>query len=79
MQSVEARKRWPKSPFISVTEVLDQHEVVAMLDTGAEFSLISASRLSKDMLKCLKLPSVVKCRGEMVQVKGQIIRDVQYC
>ena len=32
------------------------------------------------MLKCLKLPSVVKCRGvggEMVQVKGQIIRDVQ--
>ena len=50
-----------------------------MLDTGAEFSYISASRLSKDMLKCLKLPSVVKCRGvggEMVQVKGQIIRDV---
>ena len=79
-QFVEARKRLPKSPFISVTGVLDQHEVVAMLDTGAEFSLISASRLSKDMLKCLNLPSVVKCRGvggEMVQVKGQIIRDIQ--
>ena len=69
-----------KSPFFSVTGVLDQEEVVALLDTGAEFSVISASRLSKDMLKCLKLPSVVKCRGvggEMVQVKGQISRDVQ--
>ena len=30
MDLVEARKRLPKSPFISFTVVLDQHEVVAM-------------------------------------------------
>ena len=74
------RKRLPQSPFVSVTGVLDHQDIAAMLDTGAEFSLISANRLSKDSLSCLKGSPVVTCKGvggELIQVKGQICRDVQ--
>ena len=51
-----------------------------MLDTEAEFSLISANRLSEDSLNCLKGSLVVTCKavgGELVQVKGPICRAVQ--
>ena len=74
------RKRLPRSPFVSVTGVLDHQDIDAMLDKGAEFSLISANRLSEDSLNCLKGSSVATCNGvggELVQVKGQICRDVQ--
>ena len=69
------RKRLPRSPFVSVTGVLDHQDIDAMLDKGAEFSLISANRLSEDSLNCLKGSPVVTCNGvggELVQVKGQI-------
>ena len=60
--------------------MLDEKDIAAMLDTGAEFNIISANRLSEDSFNCLKGPPVVTCRsvgGELVQVKGQICRDVQ--
>ena len=73
-----ARKRLPKSPFVSVTGVLDHKNIVAMLNTGAEFSLISANRLSKDSWNHLKGSPIMTCksvRDELVQAKGQIYRD----
>ena len=69
-----ARKRLPKSPFVSVTGVLDHQNTAAMLYTRAEFSLISANRLSEDSLNCLKGSPVKTCKGvgdKLVQVKDE--------
>ena len=74
-----ARKRLPKSQFVSVTGVLDHQDIAAMLDTGAEFSHISANRLSEDSLNGLKGSPIVTCKGvggEFAQVKERICRDV---
>ena len=60
--------------------MLDEKDIAAMLDTGTEFNIISANRLSEDSLNCPKGPPVAMCMsvgGELVQVKGQICRDVQ--
>ena len=40
----------PRSPFILV-KWIEQQEIVAMLDTGADFSLVSADKMPEEYAK----------------------------
>ena len=40
----------PRSPFILI-KWIEQQEIVAMLDTGADFSLVSADKMPENMRK----------------------------
>ncbi len=51
-----------------------------MLDTGADFSLVSASRLRQDTLQQLIPVTTGTCRGvdsKQVEIAGELWRDIE--